>query len=164
MAPRVARKDRSGAASRADAPADAPQPVALVSPEEAALRAKLKELRAELTKNSDYVGPRFAEEARKIHYRRDRSSLDPWRGDARGCHAPCYEEGIEFHLCPACRRSGTSQGRARRTSSGAERDHVVDGDVARQAPFIGERVVDDAGEVDHREAGRARPPPRSPRA
>ena len=30
--------------------------------------AKLKKLRAELTANSDYVGPKFPEEARKIHF------------------------------------------------------------------------------------------------
>jgi len=99
MAPRVARKDRSGAASRADAPADAPRPVALVSPQEAALRAKLKDLRAELTKNSDYVGPNFAEEARKIHYgetghRSIHGEATP--DDARAL----YEDGIEFHPLP----------------------------------------------------------------
>ncbi len=39
-------------------------PVALMSPPERELRKKLKELRDHLTKNSDYVGPRFPDEAR----------------------------------------------------------------------------------------------------
>jgi hypothetical protein len=51
MAPRLAR-------SREAAPA--------VSPER--LRAALLELRREVEANCDYVGDRFAEEARRIHY------------------------------------------------------------------------------------------------
>ena len=62
MAPQVARKDRELAPS-----APAPQPVALMSPEEQALRAKVRELRAMLTEKSDYVGERFANEARAMH-------------------------------------------------------------------------------------------------
>lgn len=61
MAPQVARKDRE------IAPAAAPQPVALMSPEEQALRAKVRELRAMLVEKSEYVGDNFATEARKMH-------------------------------------------------------------------------------------------------
>ena len=57
MAPQVARKDRE----------TLPQPVALTSPEEQALRAKVRELHAMLTAKSDYVGDKFAAEARKMH-------------------------------------------------------------------------------------------------
>jgi len=62
MAPQVARKDRE-----APPPAAPPQPVALMSAEEQALRAKVRELRAMLTDKSDYVGEHFASEARKMH-------------------------------------------------------------------------------------------------
>ena len=43
----------------------APQPVPAERPKTYAL---LRKLRAELTANSDYVGPKFPEEARKIHF------------------------------------------------------------------------------------------------
>jgi hypothetical protein len=64
MAPQVARKDRES--PPVPAPAQ-PQPVVLMSPEEQAHRAKIRELRAMLTEKSDYVGERFANEARKMH-------------------------------------------------------------------------------------------------
>ena len=40
----------------------------MISPQEQEFRAKLKELREHLTKNADDVGPKFPEEARKMHY------------------------------------------------------------------------------------------------
>ena len=40
----------------------------MVSPVERELRQKLKEIRDHITRNANYVGPRFSEEARKIHY------------------------------------------------------------------------------------------------
>jgi hypothetical protein len=52
MSPYVARRRR-----------EAPMP-----PERRKSYAMLRKLRAELTANSDYVGPKFPEEARKIHY------------------------------------------------------------------------------------------------
>ncbi|WP_448950501.1 DUF1178 family protein [Labrys neptuniae] len=61
MAPQVARKDREAA------PAAPQQQVALTSPAELALRAKVRELHAMLTAKSDYVGDKFAAEARKMH-------------------------------------------------------------------------------------------------
>ncbi|MBP0582455.1 DUF1178 family protein [Labrys sp. LIt4] len=70
MAPQVARKDRESgspdAKIRENLPA-LPQPVALTSPDEQALRAKVRELHAMLTAKSDYVGDKFAAEARKMH-------------------------------------------------------------------------------------------------
>ncbi|MCG6121457.1 MAG: DUF1178 family protein [Microvirga sp.] len=70
MAPAVARKDRAQAASPpVDAPAaQTPAPVALLSEREHALRAMLREIRDHVVRNSENVGDRFAEEARKIHY------------------------------------------------------------------------------------------------
>ena len=96
MAPRVARKDKGAPGTPVE---EAREPVALVSPEEAEFRAKLKELRAHLTQNSDYVGPRFAEEARKIHFGdADHRSI---HGEATAEDARALaEEGIEFHPLP----------------------------------------------------------------
>jgi hypothetical protein len=56
MAPYVA-KIRSEPAAPQPTPAERPKTYAM-----------LRKLRAELTANSDYVGPRFPEEARKIHF------------------------------------------------------------------------------------------------
>src|SRR5207245_2219105 len=47
---------------------EAPSPGAIVSPQEREFRKKLKELRDHLTKNADYVGQKFPQEARKRHY------------------------------------------------------------------------------------------------
>jgi hypothetical protein len=103
MAPQVARKDRAPepvpVPVPAPMPAPAQAPVAMVSPAEQELRAKIRELREHLTKNSDHVGDRFAEEARKIHYgetehRSIFGSATP--DEARELH----EEGIEFHPLP----------------------------------------------------------------
>ena len=75
-------------------------PVAIMSPPERELRKKLKELREHLTKNADYVGPRFPEQARKIHYGEiEHRSI---YGEATPQEARSLaEEGIEFHPLPA---------------------------------------------------------------
>jgi hypothetical protein len=99
MAPRL-----SGAKKRAapaEPPAAAPEkaPVAMLSPQEREFRAKLKELRDHLTKNADHVGPKFPEEARKMHYgeTKHRSIY----GEASPEEAKALaEEGIEFHPLP----------------------------------------------------------------
>jgi len=74
-------------------------PVAMMSPPERELRQKLKELRDHVTKNASYVGPRFPEEARKIHYgETEHRSIF---GEASPEQAKeLYEEGIEFHPLP----------------------------------------------------------------
>jgi hypothetical protein len=73
--------------------------VAMMSPPERELRQKLKELRDHITKNANYVGPRFSEEARKIHYgETERRSI---YGEASPDEAKeLHEEGIEFHPLP----------------------------------------------------------------
>ena len=48
--------------------AETASPVAMMSPQEREFRKKLKELRDHLTNNADYVGQKFPEEARKMHY------------------------------------------------------------------------------------------------
>ena len=74
-------------------------PVAMISPQERALRAKLKELRDHVTKNADYVGQEFPDEARKMHYGEiDHRSI---YGEASPQEAKeLHEEGIEFHPLP----------------------------------------------------------------
>ena len=106
MAPRLARKDKSvpitapaNDSAAPPAPAEAPAPVAMISPQEREFRAKLKELRDHLTANADNVGKKFPEVARKMHYgelehRSIYGEASP--RDAKDLH----EEGIEFHPIP----------------------------------------------------------------
>jgi len=115
MAPKLAGTKKRGAApavaAAPEAPApDVPAPVAndtpvammspqMMSPQEHELRQKLKELREHLTKNSDYVGKKFPEEARKMHYGEiDHRSIygEASLKDAKELH----DEGIEFHPLP----------------------------------------------------------------
>jgi hypothetical protein len=108
MAPALARggKRRKAAEAPIAAPetAAAPEsadkaPVAMISQQERELRTKLKELRDHLVKNADYVGGKFPEEARRMHYgeiehRSIYGEASP--DDAKALH----EEGIEFHPLP----------------------------------------------------------------
>jgi hypothetical protein len=82
-----------------DAQTAAPAPVAMMSPQEREFRKKLKELRDHLTQNADYVGQKFPEEARKMHYgEAERRSI---YGEASPDQAKeLHEEGIEFHPLP----------------------------------------------------------------
>lgn len=71
MAPRViGKKGREPAepAPAASTEATGSEPASLVMAQERELRAKLKELRDHIVKNSDNVGDRFPNEARKMHY------------------------------------------------------------------------------------------------
>jgi hypothetical protein len=75
--------------------------VALAAPDprQAAFREALKEFRRKLTENADYVGDRFAEEARKIHY----SEVEPHGiyGEATAEEAEgLAEEGVAFQPLP----------------------------------------------------------------
>src|SRR5215813_12560182 len=112
MAPKLSgTKKRGGAPVSAPAPAPVSEPpkaddskapvapVAMMSPPEREFRAKLKELRDHLTKNADYVGQKFPEEARKMHYGEiDHRSI---YGEASPQQAKeLHEEGIEFHPLP----------------------------------------------------------------
>jgi hypothetical protein len=104
MSPRI-----SGSRKRAEAPASPNEmtneisnektPVAMVSPQERELRKKLKELREHLTQNADYVGQKFPEEARKMHYGEiDHRSI---YGEASPEEAKkLHDEGVEFHPLP----------------------------------------------------------------
>jgi hypothetical protein len=104
MAPRLASSKKrkvspEAPASVAAAPASDKTPVAMISPQEHELRAKLKELREHLTKNADNVGAKFPDEARKMHYGEiEHRSI---YGEASPKDAKdLAEEGIEFHPLP----------------------------------------------------------------
>jgi hypothetical protein len=61
--------------------------------------AMLKKLRAELTANSDYVGPKFPEEARKIHF--DEAPARAIHGEATLKEAEeLNEEGVPVFPLP----------------------------------------------------------------
>jgi hypothetical protein len=98
MAPTVARREPRSPPARTPAAEDK-SPVALISERERELRGKLKELRDELIKNADYVGPQFAEEARKMHYGEiEHRSI---YGEASPEEAASLlDDGIEFHPLP----------------------------------------------------------------
>jgi len=110
MAPSLSATKKRGAAHVPVAATEAPAtpavpaaedkaPVAMISPQEREVRAKLKELREHLTKNADYVGTKFPEEARKMHYGEiDHRSI---YGEASPQEAKeLHDEGIEFHPLP----------------------------------------------------------------
>jgi hypothetical protein len=109
MAPSLGRSGKRSASPAPEPQPDSPAPtetpteikapVAMISPLELEFRTKLKELRTHLTKNADYVGGKFPEEARKMHYgdiehRSIYGEASP--DDAKALH----EEGIEFHPLP----------------------------------------------------------------
>jgi len=102
MAPRIAgAKKRARPAEPPAAPVAEPEkaPVAMLSPQEKEVRAKLKELRDQLTKNADHVGAKFPEEARKMHY--GEAAHRSIYGEASPDEAKrLAEEGIEFHPLP----------------------------------------------------------------
>jgi hypothetical protein len=110
MAPRLgASAKKKGGVSMIEAPApdvpvaapSAPEanPVAMISPQEREFRTKLKELRDHLVKNSENVGTKFPEVARKMHYGEvDHRSI---YGEASPKEAKeMLDEGIELHPLP----------------------------------------------------------------
>jgi hypothetical protein len=65
-----------------------------------ALAAAMRKLRAEIESKSEYVGPRFSEEARKIHY--EETPARGIYGEATREEAQALsEEGIEFFPLPS---------------------------------------------------------------
>lgn len=104
MAPRVSTSKKRARTTDAPAPVAAENTqensqVAMISPQEQEFRTKLKELRQHLTKNSDNVGEKFPEEARKMHYgETEHRSI---YGQASPQDAKeMLDEGIEFHPIP----------------------------------------------------------------
>jgi hypothetical protein len=88
MAPAVATGRREAQVRVAAHTRPEPDPVSM-----------LRQIRKQLTENAEYVGPRFAEEARRIHYE---------ESEKRGIYGEAstedvrllHEEGIEFHPLP----------------------------------------------------------------
>jgi len=100
MAPRIAKRGKAKAADKsAEKQAEAPKPETRRVAAHGELVSAMRKLRAEIESKSEYVGPRFSEEARKIHYE---------EVPARGIHGEAtaeeakalQEEGIEFFPLP----------------------------------------------------------------
>lgn len=107
MAPNVARTDRERSARVAQPPAavSAQAPAALLGEKETALRQMLAELHRHVAENAEHVGPRFAEEALKIHNGESDSRAiygEASLEDARMLH----DEGIDFMPLPRLPDSG----------------------------------------------------------
>ena len=117
MAPAIARHGRrtqieapAAAAAKDPAPATAPaageagpKPPAAPEPTEmhvaGKMREALREMRRYIEKNAEYVGPRFADEARKMH--KGESHERSIYGEASDEDAAALEdEGIEFGRIP----------------------------------------------------------------
>jgi hypothetical protein len=103
MAPSVRLKGAAAPMVDASAPAEesaAPdQSVALMGEQAAKLRAMMRELHAHVTANTEDVGPKFADEARKIHYGEVEERAI--RGKATAAEAVAlHEEGIGFLPLP----------------------------------------------------------------
>jgi hypothetical protein len=108
MSPRVARRDRDDTPRRSKPSAGktvVPASNTAPSPAAAEMLAMMRKLRDEVTKNADNVGPRFAEEARKIHYEET---------PARGIYGEAspeevkalHEEGVECYPLPVLPEDG----------------------------------------------------------
>ena len=105
MAPGVARgaephePDPAPAAPAAVAAPEPRAPVVMLTEKERELRAKLRELRDHVVKNADYVGQKFPEEARKMHYG-DIEHRSIYGEASTADAAELIEEGIELHPLP----------------------------------------------------------------
>jgi len=91
MAPRIGKKGQKGEKPAA--------PSAEMVAMSGKLRKELGKLRAKVEANCDYVGDRFAEEARKIHY----GETDPRGIYGETSKAEAHElaeEGVEFARIP----------------------------------------------------------------
>lgn len=78
---------------------DAMQVAAHIPDDAAPAVAAMRKLRQHLTENADYVGKKFAEEARRIHY--DEAEKRGIYGEATSDEARALaDEGIDFHPLP----------------------------------------------------------------
>ena len=104
MAPSIAKRAKPKAAAQ-EAGASSRPPRLAAKPEtqrvaaHGELAAAMRKLRAEIEAKSEYVGPRFSEEARKIHY--EEMPARGIHGEATAEEAKALsEEGIEFFPLP----------------------------------------------------------------
>ena len=102
MAPRIAKRAKTKSVARQDEarPAEAPsKPETQRVAAHRELASAMRKLRAEVEAKSEYVGPRFPEEARKIHY--EEAPARGIHGEATADEAKALrEEGIEFYPLP----------------------------------------------------------------
>ncbi len=103
MAPSVAKRAKTKtAAKRAEekpATAEARKPETQRVAAHSELATAMRKLRAEIEAKSEYVGPRFSEEARKIHY--EEVPARGIHGEATADEAKALkDEGIEFYPLP----------------------------------------------------------------
>jgi hypothetical protein len=99
MRPAVAKRESLPVPMPAAKPPAPPAAAVAGMPMPAQMRAMLQRMRAEVEKNCDYVGPNFAEEARKIH--RGESEKRGIYGETSPDQAESLaDEGIEFSRIP----------------------------------------------------------------
>jgi hypothetical protein len=106
MAPRLGKRGKgepveatAGGAAPVPAAAEQQQMAAMARKMPRELREALLKVRAEVEKNCEHVGDRFAEEARKIHYgESDRRGIYGQTSEEEA--AALAEEGIEFGRLP----------------------------------------------------------------
>ena len=106
MTPSIAKRSKKRSAPVAEAPPQTPEPTTEPAKPEIQrvaahreLAAAMRKLRAEVEAKSEYVGPRFSEEARKIHY--EEAPARGIHGEATADEAKALkEEGIEFYPLP----------------------------------------------------------------
>jgi len=101
MTPKVAKRSvaKVGAPKEATKPREATKPETHRLAAHGELMAAMRKLRAEIEAKSEYVGPRFPDEARKIHY--EEAPARGIHGEATADEAKALsEEGIEFFPLP----------------------------------------------------------------
>ena len=100
MAPRIAKRGKAKTKRDEGTPAEAPsKPETQRVAAHRELASAMRKLRAEVEAKSEYVGPRFTEEARKIHY--EEVPARAIRGQASPEEAQALQdEGIDFAPLP----------------------------------------------------------------
>jgi len=100
MAPRIAKRGKAKVAEKpVEKPAETAKPETRRVAAHGELASAMRKLRAEIEAKSEYVGPRFSEEARKIHY--EEVPARGIHGEATAEEAKALsEEGIEFFPLP----------------------------------------------------------------
>ena len=99
MKPSLTRSGKEKPRAEPPAASEEKTPVAMMSPQEQFLRTKLKELREHVTKNADYVGDKFPELARQMHY--DEAERRSIYGEAKPDEVKeLIDEGVEVHPLP----------------------------------------------------------------
>ena len=102
MAPRLGASEKKQKANVPAKPApDSKNPMSVMA---TAMRQHLQEVRAKVEENCDYVGEKFADEARKIHYG-ETESRGIYGEATDQQHQELVEEGVEVARIPWLPRS-----------------------------------------------------------